>query len=66
MDIKFRDRTNGWAVGEDGAVLQTDDGGKHWMECERFTNNLLTSIAIKSDGSLVIVGDNGTIFKLYP
>ncbi len=29
-DVCFVDAANGWAVGDRGAILHTDDGGKHW------------------------------------
>ena len=64
MDIAFKDKLNGWAVGENGIVIYSDDGGNHWMEYTNFTNNLLTSIAICADGRLIAVGDNGSIYKL--
>jgi photosystem II stability/assembly factor-like uncharacterized protein len=28
--VSFPDASNGWAVGHDGVVLRTKDGGKHW------------------------------------
>ena len=30
-DVTFVDRQTGWAVGDRGVVLATDDGGKHWF-----------------------------------
>ncbi len=64
QDICFTDRQNGWAVGDDGVVLYSDDGGKHWMEFDRFTGSLLTSMAPQPDGSMMVVGDNGSIYRL--
>lgn len=63
-DIKFTDKRNGWAVGENGVVLHSDDGGNHWMEYDKFTTNTLTSIFILGNNTIIVVGANGTIYKL--
>ena len=64
MDIKFKDSQHGWVAGEEGALLYTDDGGHHWMQYNQFTTNMLTSIALTADGRLMVVGDNGSIYRL--
>src|SRR5205823_1655288 len=33
--VHFRDETHGWAVGELGTILATDDGGKTWQPRRR-------------------------------
>tara|TARA_R110000850_G_scaffold277147_1_gene424646 strand:+ start:7578 stop:8657 length:1080 start_codon:yes stop_codon:yes gene_type:complete len=30
IDVQFSDSKNGWAVGHDSVLLQTDDGGRSW------------------------------------
>lgn len=65
LDIYFMDTQNGWAVGEDGLVVRTTDGGKKWSKYKDFTSSALRSITIAPDGSLIVVGDNGAIYKLY-
>jgi photosystem II stability/assembly factor-like uncharacterized protein len=30
MDVSFADRQNGWAVGFDGVILHTTNGGRTW------------------------------------
>ena len=64
MDIKFTDALNGWAVGEHGLVIYTNDGGHHWVQYQPFTSNPLYSIAILPGRKLIICGDYGTLFKL--
>ncbi len=64
LSILFKDQLNGWAVGENGVVLHSEDGGNHWMEYDQFTTNTLTSLSLCSDGRLLVVGDNGSIYKL--
>ena len=63
-DILFTDAQNGYAVGEQGVVIYTDDGGEHWMEMDRFTSQPLHGIAQSPDGNLMVCGEGGTIFRL--
>jgi photosystem II stability/assembly factor-like uncharacterized protein len=66
LDIYFRDRQHGFAVGENGLVIYSDDGGTHWMEFDRFTDIALRAIAPMKDGSLLVCGDEGSLYKLVP
>ena len=53
-----------WAVGENGTILESDDGGEHWNARNSGTPNNLYSIFGTSDGKhLWAVGDNGTILE---
>lgn len=63
-DIIFINAKEGWAVGDNGLVIYTDDAGKHWMEYERFSSEMLRSIALLEDGGLLVCGDNGSLYKL--
>jgi photosystem II stability/assembly factor-like uncharacterized protein len=65
LDILFIDASRGWAVGEDGIVLYTGDGGNNWQPFEHFTDHTLRCIAPAPDGSLVVCGDNGSLYKLW-
>lgn len=65
LDILFINNQIGWAVGEDGVVIKTADGGKKWSKYKNFTSSTLRSITLSPDGSLMVVGDHGTIYKLY-
>jgi photosystem II stability/assembly factor-like uncharacterized protein len=65
-DILFTNRYRGFAVGEGGALIYTDDGGHHWMEYERFTDVTLRSMYLAKDGSLLICGDNGSLYRVRP
>ena len=62
--IWFRDEQHGYAVGEQGLVCYTDDGGTHWMEFDRFTDDALFFIAPCADGQLIVGGENGSLYKL--
>ncbi len=63
-DIIFKDGTQGWAVGDKGKVLHSDDGGKHWMEYDPFTTADLYCIAIAPNGSLIVGGDKGALYRI--
>lgn len=64
-DIWFADSRNGWAVGEEGLVIYTSDGGNNWKEYENFTKDALHDICPTPDGHLMVAGDNGCLYKLY-
>ena len=53
---------SGWAVGDKGTILHTEDGGQSWEAQSSGTTNDLRSIFGTSDGAqLWAVGDKGTI-----
>ena len=62
--IVFKDEFNGWAAGDDGILIHTDDGGRHWAQYDRFTSWTIRSIALCPNSDLLVVGDNGTMFRL--
>ena len=64
LDIGFADPLHGYAVGEKGLMICTNDGGTHWMEYKSFTKADLRNIYIRKDGAVFVCGDNGALFKL--
>jgi len=42
--IYFTDTLNGWAVGDNGTILHTDDGGENWEEQTSGTSNNLSDV----------------------
>lgn len=61
-DAAFLDAQEGFAVGENGSIYSTTNGGKDWTE--DFTGeNPLKSIFILEKNIGYVVGDNGTILK---
>lgn len=66
LDIAFTDPAHGFAVGEDGLVIYTDDGGTHWMEFDRFTDAALRCLWRNADGSLFVCGDDGSLYRIIP
>ncbi len=66
LDIVFKDTQTGYAVGEKGLVIHTSNGGKDWEKYGKFTENALRSITLCPDGTLLAVGDEGSIYRLHP
>ncbi|MET0515264.1 MAG: YCF48-related protein, partial [Nitrospiraceae bacterium] len=69
FDVFLTDESNGWAVGNAGALFQTTDGGVHWIDrtlpCGRTCNKLTDLIRIRFTGQQNgwIVGERGYILK---
>ena len=59
--IFFIDEKTGWAVGNDGKVLQTINGGKFWREQNSTVNANLTDVFFKDTAEGWAIGDAGTI-----
>lgn len=64
LNIYFKDEKTGWACGDKGLLIGTTDGGENWSEYEEFTSDALRDITLAPDGSLIVVGDGGGIYKL--
>ncbi|HGE71402.1 TPA: hypothetical protein ENX78_11235, partial [Candidatus Poribacteria bacterium] len=62
-DVEFINRNEGYAVGANGTVLHTTDGGNTWVLQEANTTYDLYDINLSKDGSLWIVGKYGIILK---
>ena len=65
QDVDFIDAMNGWAVGSDGLILQTTDGGKTWtqtiIETERPV--YFWNVYFRDENVGFITGTRGTILK---
>lgn len=59
--IKFQDENIGYAVGADGLILKTIDGGLNWYPQNSGTINTLTHIDIGRRNQVVACGDSGTV-----
>ncbi len=64
LDLVFVNQMEGYAVGEDGVMIYTDNGGRNWMEMDKFTNAHLRSIVALRDGSLMVCGDAGSLYRV--
>lgn len=55
--------TSGWAVGNQGTMLRTTNGGLNWTSQNSSTVNLLSSVYFKDDSTGWAVGRSGKIIK---
>ena len=55
--VFFRDDSLGWAVGDDGTILATEDGGRSWQQQDSGTHNPLYGVAFVSDTDGWAVGE---------
>ena len=63
-DIAFWNADSGIAVGNDGIILRTVDGGTNWIQINSTTTSDLKGITLDSAGlKAIIVGRNGTILS---
>jgi len=61
--LYFADTTTGWAVGEYGTVVKTQDGGESWRLIEIPWQNTLADVHFPTPADGFIVGENGLILK---
>jgi hypothetical protein len=62
--VAFKDASCGWAVGDNGLILATTDGGTTWKTQNSGTHNALSSVALSADGDVYAVGMGGVILGL--
>jgi photosystem II stability/assembly factor-like uncharacterized protein len=61
LDICFTDAKNGWAVGTEGTIIHTSDGGTSWSTQDSKTTHSLRGVCFVSSDTGWAVGDSGTI-----
>ncbi len=61
--VFFVDEINGWAVGDSGRIIHSDDGGKNWIYQESGTESSLQDIQFINQYVGWAVGSNNTILK---
>ena len=60
FDVVAIDPQRVWAVGIDGYVIKTVDGGKSWQEIKtKAPKTQLFSIAVTQDGRTIVIGGDG-------
>ncbi|MEX0608799.1 MAG: YCF48-related protein [Balneolaceae bacterium] len=60
-DIHFMDHLNGWAVGDDGTIIHTKDGGISWKKQNSTTYLDLNAVHFMDHLNGLVVGRNGII-----
>jgi photosystem II stability/assembly factor-like uncharacterized protein len=63
LDVKFLDALEGWAVGDEGTVLHTNDGGRRWAAERSGTPHALERIFFADRSHGWAVGFGGTIIS---
>jgi len=61
--VSFVDANNGWAVGHNGFVFKTSNGGSTWVQQTSNTTNLLRDVFFINSTNGWAIGDNGTIIR---
>ncbi len=61
--VSFMDALNGWAVGDDGAIVSTTSAGQPWRLESGPTARYLRDVHFLAEGVGWAVGDGGTIAK---
>jgi photosystem II stability/assembly factor-like uncharacterized protein len=60
--VWFTDANRGFAVGQGGTVLETEDGGQTWSALALTVDDML-DVSFRDGSTGLIVGDNGKIFR---
>ena len=60
-DVYFADVNKGWAIGSDGLIAVTNDGGKTWEQQVSNTKKELTSIFFHDINNGWVCGEGGTL-----
>ena len=65
QDVEFTNGLNGWAVGSDGLILQTTDGGRTWLQTIIETERPVYywNVYFRDENVGFITGTRGTILK---
>jgi hypothetical protein len=61
--VYFTDNNTGWAVGFEGTILNTTDGGLNWNSQSSGTSNYLNSVYFTDNNTGWAVGGDETILK---
>ncbi len=61
--VDFIDISHGIAVGDNGTILHTIDGGNTWEGVVSGTYNTLNDVCFINEDTIVTVGDNATILR---
>ena len=59
--IAFADDKTGYAVGEKGIILRTDDGGLKWKDQESGVSSNLFAVSVASRDDAMAAGDHGLV-----
>jgi len=60
----FRDDGEGWAAGDDGALLHSSDDGETWSMLDAGASLTLRGLAVTGTGAAWAVGDGSTLLRI--
>jgi photosystem II stability/assembly factor-like uncharacterized protein len=63
FSISFCDSNHGWAVGENGIVLHTDDGGSSWGLQQTGISDTLLDVSLGDSLNGMAVGNNSVMIR---
>ncbi len=64
MGVYFTDLNNGWAVGTQGQIAYSNDGGEDWTMLEHdLTDEILTGVLFTSPNNGYIIGGEKTLLR---
>src|SRR6266404_7777841 len=61
--VSFTDANNGTAVGEDGTILRTTNGGLRWVHQRSGTTKFLWGVSFSDTNNGIAVGEGGIILR---
>jgi photosystem II stability/assembly factor-like uncharacterized protein len=61
--VSFMDAITGTAVGDNGTILRTTDGGVTWKAQSSGTTNSLWAVTFMDAKTAIVVGNSGTILR---
>ncbi|GMU87070.1 MAG: hypothetical protein AMXMBFR48_23110, partial [Ignavibacteriales bacterium] len=62
LTIKYFNKLNGLAAGDNGVIMTTSDGGETWSKTSIGSNTYFQS-AILDSSTAILVGENGSVLK---
>src|SRR6476469_9567665 len=62
VETCFADADTGWAVGDNGLILRTDDGGLSWQRLSEGGREDVNDLAFLSDDVGIAVGSHGKLW----
>jgi photosystem II stability/assembly factor-like uncharacterized protein len=63
LGVSFTDTNRGTAVGKDGTIVRTTDGGATWVTQTSGTTSFLLGVSFTDANTGTAVGQNGTILR---
>lgn len=61
--VQLVSNTIGWAVGDQGTIIKTSDGGASWIQQNSGTTKALYGVSFVNENFGTAVGDAGTILN---